>query len=271
MSEPDNKKRGLRAMFSRNRMLLSAIFVLLAILLPIANDLLSDPQKRGEVYAVRTKAYLSIAQFAPWNIAQRYVAIVFTQGNSYAESLAQQQEQLRLLFRGFACSVRETASSGSMSADPTDPCRPQEQPHGVRAFYLSAHVPMPLRFITAFFDLLLHAFVDLGMIGFLVAAAQIAVGVKLTRIAINSGWLKLDSFYSYLLAAPLSVFVLGSIGAILPWGFAWVGMWGLKAAPLLGIGAQAGGNGCMWVLANKVGESALHAALMKQAERVLHD
>ena len=273
MSEPDKQKRGLLTMFGRRDMILLAISVIALIVLGWLLDLGFESQKRAELSALRAKAYISIAEFAPWNVAQRYVAIVTTQGNSYAEELARQQEQQSLLFRGFACNLRGSyAASGLNSVGEDNPCNPPEHPHGLRAFYLSAHVPMPLRFITAFFDLLFHALIDQGIIGFLVAAVQITLGALLTRFVISYNKIKMGTFLSYVLGVPLGTLVLGSIAAIPLWFLALAGVMCLKSLPLAGVGAQAGGT--WWLVtfvAHKTAEVVGHAAIMKQVERIVRD
>jgi hypothetical protein len=273
MSEPKEQKRGLLAMVTRKDLIHLAISVIVSILLGAAFDLTLDSQKRVELSAIRAKAYITIAQFAPWNVAQRYIAIVTTQGDAYAEALAQQQERQSLLFRGFACNLRGNYASGEYNSVVEDnPCIPPDHPHGLRALYLSAHVPAPLRLVSAFLDLLFHAFVDQGMIGFLVAAAQVALGALLTRLAIRYTRIKVDSFFSYVLGLPLGVLFLGSIAAIPLWLLALAGLMGLKALPMAGFGAQAGGTG--WLasfVARKTAEVVGHAAVMKQVERVIRD
>jgi hypothetical protein len=271
MSESDKKRRGLFAMFTRKDLVHLAISVVVSILLGGAIDLGFDAKRWAELSSVRAKAYVTIEQFAPWNIAQQYVAIVFTQGDSYSEALAHEQAQQTLLFRGFACNLRGAYGPGSQSsvyAD--DPCVPPAHPQGLRAFYLSAHVPFALRFFTAFFDLLLHALVDQGLIGFLVAAAQVLLGVLLTRLAIKSGKLKMDALYAYVFGLPLAVLGLGSIAAIPLWLVALLGAMALKALPMAGFGAQAGGTAWLVTLvARKTTEVIGHSAIMKQVERVV--
>jgi len=273
MPEPDEQKRDWRAIFTRTNLIRLGISVLVSMVLGMGIDFILDAQKRAELSSVRANAYLSIAQFAPWNIAQRYVGIVFTQGNSYAEQLARQQEQQSLLFRSLACDTRGNYTVSGFNSDSQDnPCAPAQHPRGLRAFYLSAHVPFPLRPVTAFFDLLLHAIVDQGIVGFLVAAAQVAIGVLFTRFAIRLFNIKVDTFYSYVLGLPLGILVLGSLAAIPLWLLALGGITALKAFPAGGLGAQAGGTAYLasWI-GRKAVEEVGHEAVMKQVERVVRD
>jgi hypothetical protein len=120
--------------------------------------------------------------------------------------------------------------------------------------------------------LLLHALFDQGVIGFLVAATQVALGVLLTRLAIKTSKLKFNTFYAYLLGLPLAVFALGSLAAIPLWIVALVGLMALKASPLGALGAQAGAAGwCVHFLVDKTAEEVAHAAIMKQLQRVARD
>jgi len=271
MSEPVEQKRGLLAMFTRKNLKHLAITVIASSLAGFGVDFVLHSDKRAELLGMRAQAYVSIAQFAPWNIAQRYVAIVTTQGDSYAEELAKKQEQQSLMFRGFACSLRGNDASGGFNLAAGDnPCAAPEHPQGLRAFYLSAHVPAPLRLITAFFDLLLHAFIDQGMIGFLVAAGQVVLGAVITRFVIRFKRIKIDSIYACVLGLPLAILVLGSIAAIPLWLLALFGVMGLKTLPMAGLGAQAGG--ASWLASffvSKTAEVVGEKAIVKQVERVL--
>jgi hypothetical protein len=265
MTEPDAEKRRKAPFFSRKRLILLSISIVASAIVGSLVDLAFHAEERAKLASLRASAYTAIAQFAPWNIAGRYVEIVFTQGNDAAEKLAEQQRRQANLFRSFACSVHFASASG-------DPCTPLGRPQGIGAFYLSAYVPSILRPVTAFFDLLLHALVDQGFIGFIVAAAQIAIGVLLTRIAINRKAFGLNSFYSYILGVPLAVLVLGSVGALPLWLLAFIGVTVFKGLPGAGLGAQAGGTGFFvsW-LASKTAEELGHQTIMKQAERILGD
>ncbi|MEP6483695.1 MAG: hypothetical protein ABJB01_04545 [Rudaea sp.] len=273
MSEPVKQKRGLLAMFTGKDLKHFLLSMLVGTLVGWAGGIAFESDKRHEFVAARFEAYATVAQFAPWNIAQRYVAIVFTQGNSYAETLAHQQEQQTLLFRGFACSLSGSiASSGSNSAGADNPCTAPAHPQGIHAFYLSAHVPLPFRFITALFDILLHALVDQGLVGFLVALTQIVLGAFMTAWAIKSSWLKLNSFYAYVLGFPLAVLALGSLAAIPLWLVALVGLMALKASPLGALGAQLSATGwCVRFVFQKTVEEFGHAAIMKQLKRLAGD
>ncbi|MEO8461104.1 MAG: hypothetical protein ABI451_11295, partial [Dokdonella sp.] len=242
-----------------------------SMLLGAVIDFALDAHKRAELATFQARAYISVAQFAPWNIAQRYIAIVFTQGDSYAEQLAQKQEQQSLLFRGFACSLRGSYSSGE-SGDQNYPCAPTQHPQGIRAFYLSAHVPLPFRPLTAFFDLLVHAFFDQGIIGFLVAALQVIIGALLTRYAIRFFRIKVDTLVACVIGVPFAILALGSVAAIPLWLLALAGMTALKALPAAGLGVQAGGTAWFvsWV-GSKTAEVVGQDAIMKQVERVVRD
>lgn len=271
MSEPVEQKRGLLAMFTRKNMRDLAIAVIASSLSGAVVDFLTHSDKQAELWGMRAQAYVSIAQFAPWNIAQRYVAIVTTQGNSYAEELAKKQEQQNQVFRDFACNLRGNSVYGGFNLIAGDnPCVAREHPQGLRAFYLSAHVPAPLRLITAFFDLLLHALIDQGVIGFLVAAMQVLLGVLVTRFVIRYKKIKIETVYGYMLGVPLAVLALGSVFAVPLWLLALVGLMALKTLPIAGLGAQAGGT--TWLatfLFSKTAEVAGEKALVKQAKRVL--
>ena len=273
MSEPVKQKRGLLAMFTGKDLKHFLLSMLAGTLVGWAGGIAFEADKLHEFVAARFEAYATVAQFAPWNIAQRYVSIVFTQGNSYAEALANQQEQQTLLFRGFACKLAGSAASrGSNSAGADNPCNAPVHPQGIHAFYLSAHVPLPLRFITALFDILLHALVDQGLIGFLVALTQILLGGFLTVLAIKTSRLKLNSFYAYVLGFPLAVLALGSLAAIPLWLVALVGLMALKASPLGALGAQFSAMGwCVKFVFQKTAEEFGHATIMKLLKRLVGD
>lgn len=267
MTEPDDTKmRSLRALFSRKKLLRLAISVLVATILGAAIDFALHTNK-AELSSLRADAYASIAQFAPWNVAERYVQIVFTQGDEAAQRMAEQQQQRAGTFRDFACRVR-----GNYSAGQDNPCTPLRSPHGLRAFYLSARVPSVLRPITAFFDLLLHALFDQGVIGFLVAAAQIGIGVLATRFAIRHSFMEVGPLYTYVLGIPAAILVLGSVAAVPLWLLAFVGVTVFKALPAAGLGAQAGGTAYfVSLIGGKTLEDVGHEAIMKQVKRVVHD
>jgi hypothetical protein len=269
MSEPEKKKRSFSVRFSRKDLFLLAISVLVSAFVGMAMDLAFGGSP--ELSSARANAYTSIAQFAPWNIAERYIDIVFTEGNAAAEHMAEQQQEQALAFRGFACSLRGNYAIGGFgSVEEDNPCTPPSRPHGLRAFYLSAHVSILLRPITAFFDLLLHALVDQGVIGFLVAAAQIGIGVLAIRLAIRFSFIEVGSFASYVVGVPLGIMALGSAFAVPLWLLAFLGVTGLKAFPAAALGAQAGATAyfAKWI-GSKTAEEVGHHVIMKQVERVL--
>jgi hypothetical protein len=271
MSEPEEQKRRFGAMFTRRDLFLLAISILVSGVIGLALDLAFGTSP--ELTSARASAYVSVAQFAPWNFGERYVDIVFTEGNEAAERMANQQQEQTLMLRQFACSLRGNyATGGFASVERVNPCTPPSHPHGLRAFYLSAHVPMLFRPISAFFDLLLHALIDQGFIGFLVAAAQITIGALLTRLAIRHSFGELDSFASYVFGLPLGVMCLGSIGALPLWAVAFLGVTGLKALPAAALGAQLGATGYFfkWIGAKTV-EAVSHHMVMGQVKRVVQD
>jgi hypothetical protein len=57
-------------------------------------------------------ALSSIAQFAPWNFAERSIDIVFTDENEAAERMAEQQQNHVPMLRDFACSLRSNYAIG---------------------------------------------------------------------------------------------------------------------------------------------------------------
>ena len=266
MTEPETQKREKSAFFTRKRLVEFVISIIVSAVVGSLVDIALHSEKRAELASFRASAYTTIAQFAPWNVARRYVQIVVTQGNEAAEQLAEQQQRQADLFRGFACSV------GGVSGGSDNPCATSERPHGIQAFYLSAHVPLVFRPITAFFDLLLHALIDQGFVGFIVGATQLALGVFLTRIAVHRGILKLDSFYSYILILPLTVLAVGSVAALPLWLLAFIGVTVFKGLPAAGLGAQLGGTGYLarW-FGSKAVEEFGHAAIMKQVKRAIGD
>jgi hypothetical protein len=271
MSEPEKQRRWFSVMFSRKDLFILAISVFASAFLGAALDLAFG--QSPELSSARANAYVTIAQFAPWNIAERYIGIVFTEGNADAARMAEQQQEQALEFRGFACSLRGNYAIGGFdSVDRDNPCTSPPEPDGLRAFYLSAYVPMLLRPITAFFDLLLHALVDQGVIGFLVAAAQIVIGALLTHLAIRHRFGEVDSFASYVFGVPFAVMALGSFGAVPLWAVAFLGVTGLKAFPAASLGAQFGATGyfAKWI-GSKTAEEVGHHVIMKQVERVVHD
>ena len=244
----------------------AAYFVssLLAIALMSQLVELSSPEGRAKIASVQASAYTTIAQFAPWNFGKRYFQIVVTQGDDAAERMAEQQQRQASQFRSFACSVHFASQAGD------NPCTPLEQPHGVRAFYLSAHVPAVFQLATAFFDVLLHVFIDQGFIGFVVASAQMAIGVLLTSIVIHRKSINLDSFVSYVVGVPLIVLGLGIAAAIPLWLLAFIGMTFFKGLPGAGLAAQGGGAGCLLTWAGqKTAEEVGHKAIMKQVKRFI--
>lgn len=266
MPEAEKHKRNFSAMFSRKVLIRLAFSVLVSFVVGAVVDLFVHAfhaDKRAEIYALQVSAYSSIAQFAPWNVAQRYVEIVFVQGDAVAERLAEQQQQWQAQSRSIACSLH-------MQLGRDDPCRPLPKPRGLRAFYLSAYVPFFLRPITAFFDVLLHALFDQGIVGFFVVAAQIAIGVLVVRLAIRRHFLAFDAFYSYVLVMPLAVMAFGSIAALPIWLLALIGVTVFKGMPAAGLAAQAGGT---VALASTIGartaEVVGNEAIMKQVERVV--
>jgi hypothetical protein len=267
MSQPGKENRGFSALFSRRDLILVVISALVSGFPGAMVDFVFG--RSPEISTARAAAYTSIAQFAPWNIAGRYIEIVFTQGNAAAAHMAQQQQERTLAFRGFACSLRGNYVGFE---DRDNPCTPPPQPRGVRAFYLSAHVPMLLRPITAIFDLLLHALVDQGGIGFLVAAAQIAIGALLTRLAIRRSFVEVGSLASYVFGVPLGIIALGSLFAVPLWLLAFLGVTALKSLPASAIGAQFGATAYVfkWI-GGKTAESVGHHLIMKQVERVVPD
>jgi hypothetical protein len=266
MTEPETKGRAKAGFFSLKTLRNFLFSVVATAIATSLVDVAWHPEERAKLASFQASAYTAIAQFAPWNIAKRYVQIVSTRGNDAAEDLAEQQQRQANLFRSFGCSVHFASESGG------NPCTPLERPHGIRAFYLSAHVPLVFRPITAFFDLLLHALIDQGFIGFLVATIQIAIGVLLTRIVIHRKILKLDAFYSYVLVVPLAVLVLGSFAAVPLWLVAFVGVTIFKGLPGAGLGAQTGGAGYLvkWLL-GKAAEEFGHDAIVKQFKRIVGD
>jgi len=147
LSEPEKKKSSFSLRFSRKDLFLLAISVLASAFIGLAMDLAFG--RSPELTSARASAYVSIAQFAPWNFTERYVDIVLTEGNGSAERMAEQQHEQALAFRDFACSLRSNYAIGGFgSVERDNPCLPPSHPHGLRAFYLSAHVPMLLRPIT---------------------------------------------------------------------------------------------------------------------------
>jgi hypothetical protein len=271
MSEPEKQMRGFSALFTPKDLFLLVISVLASGLMGVLGDLAFGASP--ELSSARANAYVSIAQFAPWNVAERYIDIVFTEGNEAAERMAEQQQKQALMFRQFACSLRSNyAVAGFASVERDNPCTSPPHPHGLRAFYLSAHVPILFRPLTAFFDLLLHALIDQGVIGFLVAAAQIMIGALLTRLAIRRSVVEVGSFASYVIGIPLGIMLLGSVAAMPLWLVALIGVTGLKALPGAALGAQAGATGyfAKWI-GGKTVEEVGHHVIMKQAERVVHD
>jgi hypothetical protein len=264
MAEPGTDRR-TKAPLYRLKKLIPVISILVAGVLTLAGHLYPS-EERARLASVQASAYTAIAQFAPWNFARRYAQIVVTQGNDAAEKLAEQQQRQANLFRGFACSVHFASQDGGNS------CTPLETPHGIRAFYLSAHVPLILRFATAFFDMLLHALIDQGFIGFAVAASQIAIGILLTSIVIHRKMIPFDSFYSYVLGVPLAVIVLGSFAALPLWLLAFIGVTFFKALAGAGLGVQVGGTtGLLTWLVTKAAEEAGHHVIMKQIKRLVGD
>jgi hypothetical protein len=270
MSEPEKQKRGFSAKFTRMDLFLFAISVLISAFIGLALDLAWG--NSPELVSARASAYASIAQFTPLNFAERYADIVFTQGNNAAERMAEQQQEQALVFRNFACRMRSNYATGGFgSVERDNPCTPPSHPRGLHAFYLSAHVPMLFRLITGIFDLLLHALIDQGVIGFLVAAAQITIGALLTRLAIRNSFWELGSLASYVFGLPLAVVGFGIISAIPLWAIAFIGVTGLKALPAAALGAQVGGTGyfAKWI-GGKTAEQVTHNMIMKQVKRIVH-
>lgn len=265
MAKSDNTKREKGAFFSRNHLKLLAISVVVSTVLGGLVD--SFHAKDGELAALRASAYAAVTQFTPWNFFQRYAQIVATQGNG-PDQLAEQQHRLAEAFRGVACS--QDRMIGQNEAGDTR-CTPLPPPHGIHAFYLSAHVPLILRFVTAFFDLLLHALIDQGVIGFLVAAAQLIIGVLLMRLVIQRRVFELKSLYSYIVFVPLLVLALSTASAIPLWLLARIWITVFNGLPAAGIGVQATCTAFLVALCSKTVEEVGHDAIMRQAERIIGD
>jgi hypothetical protein len=262
-SGTDKRTKAPMPLFKKGAYFLSSLlaFILLTQLLD-----LSSSEGRAKLAPLQASAYTTIAQFAPWNVVKRYVQIVATQGDDAAEKMAEQQQRRASQFRSFACSVHFAAQADD------NPCTPLERPHGIRAFYLSAHVPFIFRLATAIFDMLLHVLIDQGFIGFVVAAAQIAIGILLTSIAIHRKTINLDSFVSYIVGVPLIVLGLGIVAAIPLWLLAFVSITFFKGLPGMGLAAQGGTTGCFltW-LCRKTAEDVGHKAIMNQVKRFIGD
>jgi len=242
-----------------------AISIISSLVLGYVVDLGRHAETRAELARLQGDAYVAIAQFAPWNIAYRYIGIVIEQGSppSFA---AEQKQRFNDAFRNTIC-AQDRLIGRSEEDDPA--CTPAPAPHGLAAFYLSAHVPLLLRPVTGFFDLLLHAFVDQGVIGFLVAAAQVAIGIFLTRYLMLRKKFNPDSFYSFVLGVPLAVLVLGSVAALPLWLITLIGTIALKGLPATQLGFQGGCTLALTFLGVKVAEEAGHEFVMKQAERFI--
>jgi hypothetical protein len=272
MAEPDPKETGKNAFFSRRSLILFVMSIIVPAFVGSLIDIGFHAEKRAQFVSLQASAYAAISQFAPWNVAGRYVEIVSTQGDDTAVKMAEQQQRQTEIFRSTACNIQNNPWIGFKAAGGDDPCTPVARPHGIRAFYLSAHVPFVLRLITALFDLLFHALVDQGFIGFVVAAAQIAMGVLLTRVAVRRKIVNFNSFYSWVFGMPLTVLALGVVAALPIWLLAFIGVTVFKGLPGAGLGAQAGGTAYLisW-FSTKTVEKLGTDAIMKQVERIVGD
>ena len=136
--------------------------------------------------AAWAQAYKVIESFAPWNLLSAYYRIVTVHSGETFPAL-------------IAASAHSDAVSAGTSAS---------------TFCLSCGAALYLRPITAIIDLFVHLLADAGFIGFLFAAAQLALGLFLTL------WLTRkdkNGFYFYTLGLPLGAMVAGSVAAIPLW------------------------------------------------------
>jgi hypothetical protein len=221
-----------------------------------------DHNKLHALATAQANAYVSIAQFAPWNVAERYVSILLTDYSGNVSEFEQNQQNWR----------RTICDSGSTALSAGRFCDAPPTADGIKAFYLSAHVPLPLRPLTAIFDLLLHALVDQGLVGFLVAAAQIVMGILATWAVIRRWHIKLNSFYLAVLGVPAGVLVLGSVAALPLYLLAWAGVFVVKGFSALALGLQAGCTiACLKWLFEKAVEEVSHEVVVKQLKKLIPD
>lgn len=223
--------------------------------------------KRAELKTLQARAYVAVAQFAPWHFAERYVKIVFVDDGS-PNALKRATPVSTKILMNQACRSLTSPTLGTTLVDP-GLCDGPLKPHGWAAFYLSVHVPSFLRPITAVFDLILHALIDQRVVGFLIALAQFAIGVFATRYFVTS---RPGFHFSpvHLIGLPLCVIALGSLLALPLWVLAWLGLAVFKGLPGIGVGAQAGGTATLLVLfGGKTLEAAAHEGVMKQVGRIV--
>jgi hypothetical protein len=230
-------------------------------------ELALSAHKRAEFETLQARAYVAVAQFAPWRFAERYAKIVFIDDGS-PSALKDATPVSTQFLMNQACRSLTSPSLGTPLVDPAL-CNGPLKPHGWAAFYLSVHVPSFLRPITAVFDLILHALVDQRFVGFLVALTQFAIGVLATRyFVLRRPGFKFSPVH--LVGLPFCVIALGSLLALPLWLFAWIGLAVFKGLPGIGVGAQAGGTATLLVLfGGKTVEAAAHEGVMKQVGRFI--
>ncbi len=238
---------------------------LILVVLVYALDVASHTDKRTQFIRLEGQAYEALYQFAPWSAVQRYFQIVTMPDGSQNE-LATQAQQFHDAFRSTRCSMDRLAGI-SEASDPG--CRADLPPRGLAAFYLSSHVPFVLRLITAFIDILIHAFVDRGLIGFLVVAAQVAIGFFITAYLIWRKTFTPDSFYSFVLGVPLLALAAGSLAAAPIWILAVIGKALFEGSPLAQLSFQGICTVCVVYFCKKKAETAVEEFLVKFAQRFL--
>jgi hypothetical protein len=247
-----NKLRGL---FTRRVLIHFAMSVAISALIGMAGDLIFQHRARMEASVLQTEAYASIAQFEPIGIAWKYFSILVMPDADDAQAMEWQRQQQ--VYKQFAC---EAAMNGSSRA-----CAPPAP-----RFYLSAHVPLFLRPVTAFFDLVLHLFADNGWIGALVALVQIGLGILATILFGRLTHIGFKSFAGKLVGVPLVVMALGSAAAVPLWILSLLGVMLLKAVPMAAMGAQTGATAFMVSFFGKNAVEVLgHDVVMKQVERIV--
>lgn len=249
----------LRGLFTRRTLTRFAISVAVSAVIGMVAELALDHHARAEAAALQGEAYESISQFAPWNVAIQYFSIIVLpdSNDAYAKKIAEQREA----FRQMECGPLGVDAGTSSCAPPTPP-----------SFYLSQHVPIFLRPLTAFFDLVFHLLADNGVIGALVALVQIVLGVLVTLFIGRREKIGFESWAGKLVGIPIAVMVLGSIAALPLWLVSLLGVMILKAVPLAAVGAQTGATAYMvsWV-GGKMAEEVGHEVVMKQVERIVRD
>lgn len=192
---------------------------------------------RDEFWAAR--AYVAVESFVPWDLITDYFRIL-TVSDDTSEFPALRP------FEPFP-SAAPVATTQS------------EMPLITRGSNLF------LRPITALIDVARQRLFGLGVIGFLVSIAQIAMGAGLTMLVMKG---KLKGLYFYTIALPIGTVLLGSAASIPIWLIALVGLLFLNEAVAIGLQGGTTTLVLMWVR-DRALETAAHEVVSRSLDGVV--